>query len=89
MQNSQATINRLFGLTDGSPPLPDLPSPPDRKRIRKEARVSLEAAAVVVGVSWAAIYRWERSSEAQTPGGRTLLRYLKFLASCQSLGAGR
>ena len=55
----------------------DLPGPRDRRRIRKRARVSQAEVARVVGVSRAAVTRWE--SGDRDPSGLHLSTYAQVL----------
>jgi DNA-binding transcriptional regulator YiaG len=39
-----------------------LPPPAERRRIREDAGISQHEVAKALGVSWTAVYRWERGS---------------------------
>lgn len=62
-----------------------LPPPDERKRIREDAHVSQHEMARALGVSWTAIYRWERGSRprqrAHEVGYADLLAELKRVAA--------
>ena len=58
--------------------LQELPPPPERRRLRVRAGVSLLDVAAAVGVSHTAISAWERG--LRTPNRRLLPRYLEVLS---------
>ncbi|WP_327069242.1 helix-turn-helix transcriptional regulator [Kitasatospora sp. NBC_01302] len=55
----------------------DLPSPGERRRLRKESGLSQQDIAEVVGVNRAAVSQWERG--VRTPRGPLLDRYVEAL----------
>lgn len=62
-----------------------LPSPPERLRIRREASVSQARLAAEIGVTRAAVSRWEAGK--RVPRGANLIAYVKLLDELRELGA--
>ena len=56
-----------------------LPRPRDRRLIRQRAKVSQAEIARVVGVTRAAVTRWESESGGRDPSGTHLRSYLQVL----------
>jgi len=59
-----------------------LPSPIERRFLREQAGLSLDAMARQLGVSQSAVYRWEAGT--RTPQGAALARYVELLEQLAS-----
>jgi DNA-binding transcriptional regulator YiaG len=79
VHNEPSSLLKLAKLTEVATPLPALPSPDNRLRLRRAAGLSRAGAAVVVGVSEKSITRWEQGKNAPGDGD---VRYRQFLAVC-------
>jgi len=60
-----------------------LPEPAERKRIRREAGLSLRRLGEALGVTEGAMWRWENGTPGQGPSLENAIRYRELLEELQ------